>query len=98
MALKCLFLCPRKVKTQDCESWVFCFQVQMIEIRTRRKTYMSQNSTTKPNISIEGKMNAKDAGRVAVIMAYGKAISLILGSLAGLIVAVVGLIKLIMGM
>lgn len=43
-------------------------------------------------------MNAKDAGRVAVIMAYGKAISLILGSLAGLIVAVVGLIKLTMGM
>ncbi len=51
-----------------------------------------------PNISIEGKMNTKDAGRVAVIMAYGKAISLILGSLAGLIVAVVGLIKLTMGM
>lgn len=43
------------------------------------------NSNTKPDISIEGKMNEQDTGKVAIIMAWGKSISLVIGSLAGLI-------------
>jgi len=48
---------------------------------------------TKPNINIEGKMSSKDAGRVAIIMAWGKSISLVLGSVAGCTTAIIGLIK-----
>lgn len=52
----------------------------------------TENSNTKPNISIEGKMSTKDAGKVAIIMAYGKSISLVLASLGGLITAITALI------
>ncbi|WP_155860321.1 hypothetical protein [Acinetobacter sp. Root1280] len=45
---------------------------------------MSENSNTKPNISIEGKMSNKDAGKVAIIMAWGKSISLVIASTATL--------------
>ncbi len=31
----------------------------------------TENTNTKPVISIEGKMSSKDAGRVAIIMAIG---------------------------
>ncbi|VCY87843.1 hypothetical protein BANRA_01321 [Acinetobacter baumannii] len=47
-----------------------------------------ENVSTKPGISIEGKMSEKDAGRAAVIMAWGKAISLVIGSVAGAITAI----------
>lgn len=57
----------------------------------------NEDNTTKPNISIEGKMSTKDAGKVAVIMAYGKSISLVLASLGGLITAITALIWKIMG-
>lgn len=53
---------------------------------------MQRNSNIKPNISIEGKMSSKDAGKVAVIMAWGKSISLVIASTGGLIVAIVGLL------
>ena len=54
----------------------------------------SNNSNTKPDISIEGKMNEHDTGKVAIIMAWGKSISLVIGSLAGFItVLVVALVK-----
>ncbi|HAV5374691.1 Uncharacterised protein [Acinetobacter baumannii] len=52
----------------------------------------NENSTTKPNISIEGKMSTKDAGKVAIIMAWGKAISLVTASLASLIGSIAVLI------
>lgn len=57
----------------------------------------TENSNTKPNISIEGKMSTKDAGKVAIIMAYGKSISLVLASLGGLITAITALIWRISG-
>lgn len=50
------------------------------------------NDNTKPNISIEGKMNTKDAGKVAIIMAYGKTISMVIGSLGTAISAIILLI------
>ncbi len=43
------------------------------------------NSNTKPDIRIEGKMNEQDTGKVAIIMAWGKSISLVIGSLAGFV-------------
>ncbi len=46
-----------------------------------------KNSNSKPNISIEGKMSSKDAGKVAIIMAWGKAISLVTASVSTLITA-----------
>lgn len=46
------------------------------------------NSSTKPNISIEGKMSTKDAGKVAIIMAWGKAISLVTASVSTLVTAI----------
>lgn len=57
----------------------------------------TENSNTKPNISIEGKMSTKDAGKVAIIMAYGKSISLIVASCTGLITAITALIWRISG-
>lgn len=54
---------------------------------------MPENSITKPIFSIEGKMSNKDAGKVAVIMAWGKSISIVLGSSAGLIMALTALFK-----
>jgi len=53
------------------------------------------NSNTKPDISIEGKMSEKDTGKVAIIMAWGKSISLVVSSLAGAVVAISAVIKLI---
>lgn len=50
------------------------------------------NDNIKPNISIEGKMNTKDAGKVAIIMAYGKTISMVIGSLGTAISAIIILI------
>ena len=52
-----------------------------------------ENVSTKPGISIEGKMSEKDAGRAAVIMAWGKAISLVIGSVAGTITAITTFFK-----
>ncbi|OTU22091.1 hypothetical protein CAT62_05835 [Acinetobacter pittii] len=52
----------------------------------------TENSNTKPNISIEGKMSTKDAGKVAIIMAWGKAISLVTASIATLIGSIAVLI------
>lgn len=52
----------------------------------------NENINTKPNISIEGKMSTKDAGKVAIIMAYGKCISLILTSMAAVITAITALV------
>ena len=52
----------------------------------------NENVSTKPNISLEGKMSTKDAGKVAIILAYGKSISWVLCSLAGVITAVTALI------
>lgn len=40
-------------------------------------------------------MSEQDTGKVAVIMAWGKSISLVIGSVAGLIVAVTALAKLL---
>ncbi|HIQ36204.1 MAG TPA: hypothetical protein EYH52_16545 [Acinetobacter venetianus] len=57
----------------------------------------TENSNIKPNISIEGKMSTKDAGKVAIIMAYGKSISLVLASLGGLITAIAVLVWRISG-
>lgn len=54
---------------------------------------MSDNFNTKPDISIEGKMSEQDTGKVAIIMAWGKSISLVVGSLTGAIVATTALIK-----
>ncbi|WP_157758082.1 hypothetical protein [Acinetobacter larvae] len=54
---------------------------------------MNKYSNIKPNISIEGKMSSKDAGKVAIIMAWGKSISLVIGSFAGSIIAITGLFK-----
>lgn len=59
--------------------------------------FSSEDNTTKPNISIEGKMSTKDAGKVAVIMAYGKSISLVIASLGGLITAITALVWQIFG-
>ena len=42
-------------------------------------------------------MSTKDAGKVAIIMAYGKSISLVLASLGGLITAITALIWRISG-
>ncbi|MEN5171485.1 hypothetical protein ABE427_01920 [Acinetobacter higginsii] len=42
-------------------------------------------------------MSTKDAGKVAIIMAYGKSISLVLGSLAGVITAITALIWKLLG-
>jgi len=55
-----------------------------------------ENVNTKPGISIEGTMSEKDAGRVAVIMAWGKSISLVIGSITGGITAITALIKYIL--
>ncbi|MBK4745000.1 hypothetical protein GLGAKIBC_00258 [Acinetobacter baumannii] len=52
----------------------------------------NENINTKPNISIEGKMSTKDAGKVAIIMAWGKAISLVTASAASLIGSIAVLI------
>ncbi|AMX20160.1 hypothetical protein IEC338SC_3045 [Acinetobacter pittii] len=52
----------------------------------------NENINTKPNISIEGKMSTKDAGKVAIIMAWGKAISLVTASTASLIGSIAVLI------
>lgn len=41
-------------------------------------------------------MSEKDTARVAIIMAWGKSISLVLGSVAGLITAVVTIFKYIL--
>lgn len=46
---------------------------------------MQKNDSSKPTINLEGKMSTKDAGKVAIIMAWGKAISLVTASLATLI-------------
>ena len=54
---------------------------------------MSDNFNTKPDISIEGKMSEKDIGKVAIIMVWGKSISLVVGSLTGAIVAITALMK-----
>ena len=54
---------------------------------------MSDNFNTKPDISIEGKMSEQDTGKVAIIMAWGKSISLVLGSVAGLTTAVAAIFK-----
>lgn len=51
-----------------------------------------QDVNTKPNISIEGKMSSKDAGKVAIIMAWGKCISIIILSISSLITAIAFLI------
>lgn len=59
--------------------------------------FPNNDVNTKPNISIEGKMSTKDAGKVAVIMAYGKSISLVIASLGGLITAIIALIWKIFG-
>ncbi|MDQ1207287.1 hypothetical protein QE380_000210 [Acinetobacter baylyi] len=56
-----------------------------------------ENSNTKPIISIEGKMSTKDAGKVAIIMAYGKSISLVIASLGGLISAITFLVWKVFG-
>lgn len=40
-----------------------------------------------------GKMSEKDTGKVAIIMAWGKSISLVIGSLTGVVVTVSALIK-----
>ncbi|HEM7794396.1 TPA: hypothetical protein U2L15_003212 [Acinetobacter nosocomialis] len=52
----------------------------------------NEDSNTKPNISIEGKMSTKDAGKVAIIMAWGKAISLVTASVSTLIGSIAVLI------
>ncbi|MCZ3070409.1 hypothetical protein NYZ02_17980 [Acinetobacter baumannii] len=52
-----------------------------------------ENVSTKPSISIEGKMSEKDVGRAAVIMAWGKAIFLVIGSVAGAITAITTFFK-----
>lgn len=57
---------------------------------------MSNNFNTKPNISIEGKMSEQDTGKVAIIMAWGKSISLVIGSLAGAITAITAFLKYIL--
>lgn len=57
----------------------------------------NENGNTKPIISIEGKMSSKDAGRVAIIMAIGKCVALILSSLAGVITAAAVLVWRISG-
>lgn len=54
--------------------------------------FPNNDINTKPIISIEGKMSTKDAGKVVVIMAYGKSISLVIASLGGLIAAITALI------
>ncbi|MDN5511168.1 MAG: hypothetical protein L0G53_02620 [Acinetobacter sp.] len=54
---------------------------------------MPNNFNTKPDISIEGKMSEQDTGKVAIIMALGKSISLVVGSLTSAIVAITALIK-----
>lgn len=54
---------------------------------------MSDNFNTKPDISLEGKMSEKDTGKVAIIMAWGKSISMVVGSLTGAIVAITALMK-----
>ena len=54
---------------------------------------MKRYFNIKPNINIEGKMSSKDAGKVAIIMAWGKSISLVVGSFAGSIIAITGLLK-----
>jgi len=46
---------------------------------------MQKNDSSKPTIKLEGKMSTKDAGKVAIIMAWGKAISLVTASVATLI-------------
>ncbi len=53
---------------------------------------MQENDSSKPTIKLEGKMSTKDAGKVAVIMAWGKAISLVTASLSTLIGAIAVLI------
>lgn len=53
---------------------------------------MQENDSSKPTIKLEGKMSTKDAGKVAVIMACGKAISLVTASLSTLIGAIAVLI------
>lgn len=53
-------------------------------------------SRAKIKFSIEGTMSEKDAGRVAVIMAWGKSISLVIGSITGGITAITALIKYIL--
>jgi hypothetical protein len=57
---------------------------------------VDENSNIKPGISIEGKMSAKDAGRAAIIMAWGKSISLVVSSIAGAITAITAFIKYIL--
>ena len=54
---------------------------------------MPDNFNTKPDINIEGKMSEKDTGKVAIIMAWGKSISLVVGSFTGAIVAFTALMK-----
>ena len=54
------------------------------------------NSNTKPDISIEGKMSEQDTGKVAIIMAWGKSISLVVGSLSGAIAAITVFFKYIL--
>ena len=51
---------------------------------------------TKPDISIEGKMSEQDTGKVAIIMAWGKSISLVVGSLTSAIVAITAFFKYIL--
>lgn len=55
-----------------------------------------ENVNTKPGISIEGKMSEQDAGRVAIIMAWGKSISIVIGSIAGAITAITAFFKYIL--
>ncbi len=57
---------------------------------------MPNNFNSKPNISIEGKMSEQDTGKVAIIMAWGKSISLVIGSLAGAITAIAAFFKYIL--
>lgn len=52
-----------------------------------------ENINIKPGISIEGKMSAKDAGKAAIIMAWGKAISLVISSAAGAATAIIASLK-----
>jgi len=55
-----------------------------------------ENVNTKPGISIEGKMSETDAGKVAIIMAWGKSISMVVGSCGGVAAAIISLIKYIL--
>ncbi|WP_159725003.1 hypothetical protein [Acinetobacter proteolyticus] len=57
----------------------------------------NENTNIKPIIRIEGKMSNKDAGKVAIIMAYGKSIALIVASCTGLVTAITALIWRISG-